>query len=103
MKLYTFQKHKAPMRIIVLLGQELYGVGRDKEKQNFLSLVRVKRDGGNCLVFWQLKVNASKKTSPEVICFQIVEIKALGTNFTTRKSMFKTVFYSQNTQKYQIL
>ena len=46
------------MRIIVLLGQELYGVARDKEKQNFLPLVRVKRDGGNCLVFWQLKVNA---------------------------------------------
>ena len=31
-----FQKHKAPMRIIFLLGQELYAVSRDEEKQNWI-------------------------------------------------------------------
>ena len=40
---------------------------------------------------------------PGVNCFQIVKVKALGDNFTTRKSMCKTVFYFQNTHKYQIL
>ena len=53
--------------------------------------------------FLAVEIKCVEKMSPEVICFQVVQIKVLGTNFTTRKSMCKTVFYSQNTHKYQIL
>ena len=43
------------MRIIVLLGQELYGVGRDKEK---LVSCKSQRRWWELPSFWQLKVNA---------------------------------------------
>ena len=58
------------MRIIVLLGQELYGVGRDKEKQNFLQV--------SC---------KSQKRWFELPCFLAIEIKWVEKN-VARGNMF---------------